>query len=789
MIWQDNRNSDLDIYFAKSVDGGNSWTNPNIKISTDDTNNSQISPSLTVDSSGSLYAVWADYRSNNWDIYFTKSVNGGDDWTNPDIMVNSENKTSMQRDPTITVDSAGTLYAAWEDNIDGDFDIHFANSTNGGANWSIPNKKINSEASGKGQYNPTIDAGISGNVFLAWEDYRNDNADIYFAKSNDGGASWNESNGSINTDSTDYDQSFPTLTVSSIGTIYVAWQDLRSGSNYDIYFAYSVDHGINWIHPNIRVNDDLMGKTQDNPIIGVGSMGNVYVAWEDYRNDHYDIYSANIESVNPFPTAEQIKVEGFLGLTPGIMHITPENPVFSFMYKDPVNDPLAQYNISVWNIEGTTLLWECNRTHTLASGENVSVTYNTAPWPDTSPSLLNGTSYKLKASVKNNTNVWGPTSEVEFHMNEVLAPITPTFPADDSLIPASITQIVSWNSPGNDSEGDTPANYSWEVATDSAFTEIIASGFGTGHESDPFDTRPSGYFYWRVNMSDGWEIGEYGNPPYGYWNFTAYSGSVPNNPPVITNKALVPQTAFDGVALVFTFTATDADSDPLSWSKISGPAWLQIGLLNGTIFGIPSPTNIGSNTFLIEVSDGKGGTDNHTLIIQVKPPSATNNPPIIINKESAPNSAAINSTLVFTFLAEDEDNDPLSWSKISGPDWLLIGPSNGTIHGMPSSEEKGDNKFTIHVTDGKGGADSHTFTIVVDGESDDEGQPDSDNLIPCIILVFILLVLILLLLLLLQKKKPKEDKSLKETKSVNDKNEETSDIESINKNNNSHSNN
>ncbi|UCE72956.1 MAG: BNR-4 repeat-containing protein [Methanomassiliicoccales archaeon] len=760
VVWQDDRNGDWDIYFAKSENGGNSWTNPNIKISTDDTNLSQQYPSLTVDSSGNLYTIWADQRWGNWDIYFAKSINGGITWIESDTPINSDALGTTQINPDIAVDSTGTLYAAWQDNIDGDYDIHFANSTNGGTSWSLPNKKINTEASGQDQYNPSIDAGTTGKVYLAWEDYRNDatNADIYFAKSTDGGGSWTKSIAPISTDPTNSHQTYPSLVLGPTGTIYVAWQDIRSGSDYDIYFTYSIDQGGSWIYPNLRVNDDPVGKAQDLPTIGVGATSNVHVAWADYRNDHYDIYSAYIGSVNPFPTAESLKVEGFSESTPGIMHIIPDRPTFSFVYNDPNNDPLAQYDVSVWDAGGSTLLWECNRTHTIASGETVSVTYNTAPCPETGPSLVNGTTYVLRVSVMNDTGIWGPESEVEFHMNEVLTPLSPVSPADNSLILASATQIVKWTPPGADAEGDS-INFSWEVATDSAFSNVIASGFGPENESDPFDTRPSGHFYWRVNLTDGWETGSFGNPPDGYWNFTTYSGSVPNNPPVITNKDSAPQSAFEGIALVFTFTATDEDEDPLTWSKISGPDWLQIGPANGTIYGTPSSADIGSNTFKIEVSDGKDGKDNHTFTIEVDIPSATNNPPVITNKDSAPDSAAVNSSLSFKFLATDDDNDPLTWSKISGPDWLQIGPANGTIYGTPSSDDYGDNEFTIQVIDGKGGEDSHTFTIVVDGDSDDDddGPLDFDDSPLCLILIIIIVLVILILLFLWRKKKKKEE--------------------------------
>jgi hypothetical protein len=50
---------------------------------------------------------------------------------------------------------------------------------------------------------------------------------------------------------------------------------------------------------------------------------------------------------------------------------------------------------------------------------------------------------------------------------------------------------------------------------------------------------------------------------------------------------------------------------------------------------------------------------------------------------------------------DEEDMDKLAFTKISGPDWLTIEPE-GIIHGTPTNENVGLNRFTIRVTDPKG---------------------------------------------------------------------------------------
>ena len=61
--------------------------------------------------------------------------------------------------------------------------------------------------------------------------------------------------------------------------------------------------------------------------------------------------------------------------------------------------------------------------------------------------------------------------------------------------------------------------------------------------------------------------------------------------------------------------ASDPESDPMTFSKVSGPAWLSVAA-DGTLSGTPDDSNVGSNVFIVQV-DATGGSDTATLTIQV----------------------------------------------------------------------------------------------------------------------------------------------------------------------------
>jgi Secretion system C-terminal sorting domain len=85
--WADQRNgvSNTDIWVIKSTDGGNTWGSP-IRVNDDASNRQQFLSWMTVDqTNGYLYVVFYDrrnYTDNQTDVYVARSVDGGATWTN-----------------------------------------------------------------------------------------------------------------------------------------------------------------------------------------------------------------------------------------------------------------------------------------------------------------------------------------------------------------------------------------------------------------------------------------------------------------------------------------------------------------------------------------------------------------------------------------------------------------------------------------------------------------------------------------------------------------------------------
>ncbi|UCE74117.1 MAG: hypothetical protein JSV56_00050, partial [Methanomassiliicoccales archaeon] len=80
---------------------------------------------------------------------------------------------------SITINSDGYMCVAWEG---GSIDIYFANSTDGGAIFS-PSQRVNDDIGADYQRLPSL-ALRNRTIYIAWQDNRNGNYDIYFSRSN-----------------------------------------------------------------------------------------------------------------------------------------------------------------------------------------------------------------------------------------------------------------------------------------------------------------------------------------------------------------------------------------------------------------------------------------------------------------------------------------------------------------------------------------------------------------------------------------------------------------------------
>ncbi len=142
------------IYFDRSFDGGEMWLSNDLLIAKQEGGWSMDIPGISrcngmpvlmIDNSrgklhGSLYLVWADQKNGttDTDIWFMRSTNKGDLWTQP-MRINQDGPGKHQFLPWMTIDQGtGYIYIVYYDRRaydDLQTDVYMAYSTDGGTSF------------------------------------------------------------------------------------------------------------------------------------------------------------------------------------------------------------------------------------------------------------------------------------------------------------------------------------------------------------------------------------------------------------------------------------------------------------------------------------------------------------------------------------------------------------------------------------------------------------------------------------------------------------------------------
>jgi len=283
-----------DIFFTKSSDG-RTWTVP-IRVNNDAGGATQQDPSLALDAANRILIVWTDSRNGNNDVFFSKSTDGGLSFSS-NVRVNDVT-TNAQTEADLEIDHANPnlVHVVWTDTRNAFTtgpDIFYANSTDGGLSFN-PSARVNNDAGAAEQGQPAIEVAANREIYVVWSDPRNGarGRDIYFSKSTDLGATWTP-NIALNDDPFgNVVQQEPTIAVNATGAIFVAWTDFRSANTApDIWATRSTNAGSSFTS-NVKVNDEVGAIPQTVPSLATNA-GKIVAAWADGRNGggaSWDIY-------------------------------------------------------------------------------------------------------------------------------------------------------------------------------------------------------------------------------------------------------------------------------------------------------------------------------------------------------------------------------------------------------------------------------------------------------------------------------------------------------------------
>jgi hypothetical protein len=203
--------------FVRSIDGGEAYS-PAVRIADDD--GTQWMLQYAVGPDGELYAAWRNYNLNA--IIVTKSTNANNPGVTPtfdalgsggvnglDIKIDDGNDPGfIPINPAgfhqiwLDIDRTdkerrGWVYTLWGDSRNDESDVYFARSTDGGFNWET-GFRVNDDPPGNGAYQWMVAMAVApdGRIDATWYDTRNDPGDplpeseLFYSFSIDGGDHW-----------------------------------------------------------------------------------------------------------------------------------------------------------------------------------------------------------------------------------------------------------------------------------------------------------------------------------------------------------------------------------------------------------------------------------------------------------------------------------------------------------------------------------------------------------------------------------------------------------------------
>ncbi len=189
--------------------------------------------------------------------------------------------------------------------------------------------------------------------------------------------------------------------------------------------------------------------------------------------------------------------------------------------------------------------------------------------------------------------------------------------------------------------------------------------------------------------------------------------TVPNIAPFFTSTPVT--AAMQGAPYAYTATAGDDNSDALTITAPTKPAWLMLtdnGDGTATLSGTPSNADVGEHAVVLQVTDSGGLSDTQAFTVTV---ANVNDAPSFT---SAPVTTAIQGVLyTYAITTTDPDlayGDVLTITAPTLPAWLTLtdnGDGTATLAGTPDTP--GAYPVVLQVSDRFGAFAEQSFTITV----------------------------------------------------------------------------
>ncbi len=191
------------------------------------------------------------------------------------------------------------------------------------------------------------------------------------------------------------------------------------------------------------------------------------------------------------------------------------------------------------------------------------------------------------------------------------------------------------------------------------------------------------------------------------------NGTAGNSRPSVISAQSV--TTNEEVSKAITISATDPDGDTLTYTvtkQASQGAVINNG--GGNLTYTPKVNFSGEDSFIVTVSDGKGGSSTQTVTITVNP--VNDAPTMDVNPSLSVNEDGVGTVTVY---GKDVDGDVLTYAVATAASHGTVsGGEGGVFYYTPSLNYSGSDSFSLLVRDQAGLTEIKTITVTVQPVND-----------------------------------------------------------------------
>lgn len=273
----------------------------------------QRDPSIAVDGMGNFVIVWESPDGSS-DGIFARTYNAAGAPTSGEIAVNSTT-SGDQDDPSVAMDTSGDFVVAW-DSPDSDSDGIFARTFSAAGAPTSAEIPVNTTTADT-QRDAVVAINADGDFAVAWESRvysAGSTSEEVFLRTFDATGAATSGEVMVNT-TTAGDQDEPSIAMSALGAIAVAWQSggfssgpgSQDGDDRGVFYRRFSSAG-EPISGEMQANQTT-AQPQARPSVSMQSDGDFVIAWNSYLQDgdDYGIWARDF-AANGTPTGPEVQI-------------------------------------------------------------------------------------------------------------------------------------------------------------------------------------------------------------------------------------------------------------------------------------------------------------------------------------------------------------------------------------------------------------------------------------------------------------------------------------------------